>query len=130
LEGVFAKLQEEQSAFALEDDLLIALLLEWLEDAGNHGREVTAAGLWKELSALAKRTERKMPFGSGRALGQRLGHLEVNLRSVLCLEVVRDAHLKQKVYQFWPQAADVRESRESPQTIPQAIPPTQGVEGQ
>jgi hypothetical protein len=113
VEGIFAKLQEEQSAFALEDDELIALLLAWLEDVNNQGREVKAAELWKDLSALAKKTDRKLPVNCGRGLGQRLGHIEVNLKSVVALEIVRDAHAKQKRYKFWPLDAEVRESRES-----------------
>jgi hypothetical protein len=123
---IFSKLQEEQSAFALEDDQLIALLLEWLEKEDNHGREVMAKTLFQELSALARQGERKLPVASGRSLGQRLGHLEVNLRTVVGLEVVPDPHLKQKRYRFRPAAPELRESRESAESIPPAIPPTQG----
>jgi hypothetical protein len=129
IEAIFSKLQEEQSAFALEDDQLIALLLEWLEREDHQGREVTAKELFQDLSTLARQSERKLPVTSGRSLAQRLGHLEVNLRTVVGLEVVPDAHLKQKRYRFRPPGPELRESPESAESIPAVIPPTQGARG-
>lgn len=125
VERIFDKLQEEQSAFAVDDDQFIGLLLEWLEKEENLDREVTAKEIFQDLSVLARQSERKMPVASSRALGQRLGHLEVNLKTVVGLEVVPDAHLKQKRYRFRPPSPELRVTRESAESIPQEIPPLQ-----
>lgn len=129
VESIFRKLQEEQSEFAVEHDQLIALILEWLEKEGNDGREVTAKELYQELSAMARHSERKMPVTGSRALGQRLGHLEVNLKTVVGLEIIPDPHLKQKRYRFRPRASELRVRQEYAESIPPVIPPLQGPSG-
>ncbi len=64
---------------------------------------MSAKELYKELKALAKDQNREdFQYKNGRSLGQRLGHIEVNLGTVVLLKVRHDKHKKQKHYTFWP----------------------------
>jgi len=102
VEATFGRMQEEQSAFTLEGDCLIDLLQKWLETETNHNKKVTASDLFKELRYLAEKANLPFDYENGRSLGQRLSHIESNLKSVVNLEVKPDKKKRQKAYCFWP----------------------------
>jgi hypothetical protein len=102
VEGIFARMSDEQAAFALEGDSLVDALLLWLQDQGNHGRLVDAATLHRELAGVAEREKVHFGYRSGRSLGQRLGNVVHNLRKMVGVEVVFDPHKRQKMYRFRP----------------------------
>jgi hypothetical protein len=119
VQAVFAKMQDEQTAFSLEGDTLVDLLGFWLDvceqklEGGaikkkyvNQGRQVTAATLYNELSALAEARKMRFAYQSGRSLAQRLGHIETNLGRLFDMSITPDPTKKQKVYQFWSKLED------------------------
>ena len=110
-EAIFTKMEEEQAAFTLEGDSLIDLIEVWLKTEKmegtkvrfpNRGRYVTAKELHAELAALAEAREMKFAYQSGRSLGQRLRHIESNLRTVFQVEVDPNSSKNQKRYAFGP----------------------------
>ena len=105
-EEVFRRMGEEQSAFALENDSLAILLPRWLEDKGNHHREMRAWELHKELSKLAKSDEVEFEYSNSRSLGQRLGNVEGSLHVILDVKTSYDKKAKQKTYSFSPKTKD------------------------
>jgi len=102
LEDIFNRMSEEQAAFTLDGDCLVELLHLWLREKGNHERPVSAAALYKELVQLAEAEKVTFSYKSGRSLGQRLGNVEHNLRSIFGVKVEVDRHQKLKQYSFWP----------------------------
>lgn len=105
VEAIFARMGEEQDAFSLEGDSLAELLLQWLENPANHGRPVSAKDLYREFSSLSEQHGLDFSYKNSRSMGQRLGNVEHNLRSVARVQVDRDPHEKHKVYRFWPLVA-------------------------
>jgi hypothetical protein len=127
LQAIFAKMQDEQTSFSLEGDTLVDLLGFWLDvreekmESGrvkkeyvNQGRQVTAATLYNELSALAEARKMRFAYQSGRSLAQRLGHIETNLGRLFDMAITPDPTKKQKVYQFWSKLEDEAPESESP----------------
>jgi hypothetical protein len=108
VEEMFARMSEEQSALTLDTERPVAVLLRWLEYEANRGREVSAQVLHEELKTVADGERLDYDCESGRALGQRLGHIEPNLRTVVRLTVRTDHHRKQKLYTFWPKEEEKR----------------------
>jgi hypothetical protein len=111
VEDIFAKMQNEQAAFTLEGDSLVDLLEAWLQvketrdckiTYPNQGREVTAKVLHRELSALAEAKGLTFGYHGGQALGQRIRHIETNLRTLFEVVVNPDGAKNQKTYQFSP----------------------------
>ena len=75
---ILRKLALEQTYFTLEDDPIFDLLFKWVPE--NQGREVTAAELCNELSALAIKYNIEFPYEDKvQSFGQRLNNLYDNL---------------------------------------------------
>jgi hypothetical protein len=102
LESIFERMGEVQASFSLEADNLVDLLSLWLEEAGNHGRQVNADELHKELGKVAEKEKTLFIYKSARSLAQRLANVESNLRAMFHVESDRDAHSKSKRYAFRP----------------------------
>jgi hypothetical protein len=102
VEDIFDRMGEEQAAFTLDGDTLVEMLGLWLRKEANHDREVTAAELYKQLAKLAEDEKVEFAYKSSRSLGQRLGNIEHNLRSVVGVKVATHPHKKMKLYRFWP----------------------------
>ena len=98
--GLFRKMAQAQSDFALETDSLPDLLVEWVNLKGNAGREVTAADLCGELSILAEGQKVEFPYDRNpRQLAQRLGNLRSNLADILKI-TPRDGGSRKRFYSF------------------------------
>jgi hypothetical protein len=108
-EDLLGRLAGDQSAFALGGDVLPDLLLRWLENKANHGREVTAASLYKELALIASKDNIDFPCKGGRSLGQYLTNMETNLQSIVRLRTDRDPTKHVKLYAFKPLSEGVKE---------------------
>jgi hypothetical protein len=75
---ILRKLALEQTYFTLEDDPIFDLLFKWVPE--NQGREVTAAELCNELSALAIKYKIEFPYEDKvQSFAQRLNNLYDNL---------------------------------------------------
>jgi hypothetical protein len=102
IEDMFDRMGDEQAAFTLDGDTLVEALNLWLKNEKNHRREMTAAGLHKELAQLAEAEKVEFAYKSSRSLAQRLSNTEHNLRSIMGVKVTTDPHKRQKRYTFWP----------------------------
>jgi hypothetical protein len=102
LENALQKLEGAQAELALESEPIHQVLPLWLQDPANHGREMEAGVLHRELSKLAGEHQIAWPFGNGKALGIALGQAKTALRKKVDFEIAWDAHAKQNRYSFRP----------------------------
>ena len=120
VDGLFRKMAQAQSDFALETDSLPDLLMEWVNLKGNAGREVTAADLCGELSILAEGQKVEFPYDrTPRQLAQRLGSLRSNLADILKI-TIRDGGSRKRFYAFKFKKTKV--ARKKPKTKGKKIP--------
>jgi hypothetical protein len=100
-------LKGAQADFLLEGDILVDGLAVWMQDANNHGREVTARDLHTEIQALlfgGSKPPSDWPK-SALSFGKRLAGIRRELRAFYNVEWGRGtekANFNRKVYQFWP----------------------------
>ena len=102
LENALAKLEGAQAELVLESEPIHQVLALWLQNSANHGREMEAGVLHRELSKLAGEHQITWPFGNGKALGIALGQAKTALREKFDLDIAWDAHSKQNRYSFRP----------------------------
>jgi hypothetical protein len=107
LENALAKLGGAQADLVLESEPIHQVLALWLRNSANHGREMEAGILHKELCKLAGEHQITWPFGNGKALGIALGQAKTALREKFDFDVAWDAHGKQNRYSFRPKQPDV-----------------------
>jgi hypothetical protein len=100
--AIFSKLEQAQADLVLEDEPIHQVLDLWLTDSSNHGRDVDAATLHREGVKLAAANQIDWPFSNGKSLGRRLGQLRHALGQRFNVKIVKDRHVKQYRYQFWP----------------------------
>jgi hypothetical protein len=100
LEKALAKLEGAQAELVLESEPIHQVLALWFQDSANHGREMEAGVLHRELSKLAEEHKIAWPFGNGKALGIALGQAKTALRKKFDFEIAWDAHAKQNRYGF------------------------------
>jgi len=96
---IFEKLSSAQELFALERELLIDLLEEWINKDGNVGRIMNASALFEELKEIAEEKRIRWRCSSPRSLAQKIVNLRTNLEEVFGLEIKKERN--QNVYRFW-----------------------------
>ena len=97
---ILAKLMREQSAFTLESEPIFDLLWAWANK--NPDREITAADLCKELSAIADKLEVNFAYrGNTRGFAQKIGHMKSDLEEFFEISY-RRAGGRKKYYKYKP----------------------------
>ena len=97
---ILAKLMREQSVFTLESEPIFDLL--WVWAIKNPDREVTAADLCKELSAMAAKLEVNFAYrGNTRGFAQKIGHMKSDLEEFFEISY-RRAGGRKKYYRYKP----------------------------
>jgi hypothetical protein len=122
LEKALAKLEGAQAELVLESEPIHQVLALWLQNSTNHGREMEAGLLHKELSKLAGENQITWPFGNGRALGIALGQAKTALREKLDFDINWDAHGKQNRYSFRLKQSEVSPDKAIGETQAAAVP--------
>jgi len=98
---ILGQMESRRSNMLLADEPIAICLEEWLIEPKNHGRVVTAGDLYVELAKIAGSNKIPWPYQSAQALGQRLSHIQTNLREQFDVDVALDKHTKQNLYRFW-----------------------------
>jgi hypothetical protein len=98
---ILERLERGRAEMLGQSEPIWLALEKWLEIPANVGRQVTSAELQAELPSVACALGVPWPHKSGHSLGQRLAHIETNLRQHFHVDVIRDS-ARQRLYRFWP----------------------------
>lgn len=100
---IFERMESRRTEMLLAEEPIAVCLERWLLKAENVARTVTSAELNKELRFIAAQQGLVWPYGSARALGQRLSHTTSHLSQRFEVHVDHDS-ANQCLYRFAPKS--------------------------
>lgn len=95
---ILHKMTEEQVNFAVEDDLLYNLFMQFMQDVKNEGKAISGPALFQSLKAVAETQEIDFPIKNARSFGKHFARLVPNLKQDFVVDSWQVRHVKH--YQF------------------------------
>ena len=106
---VLEKMDTRRSEALLAEEPISLCLEKWVQKPLNQDRVVGSGDLNKELGNIAMLDNIPWPYRSAHALGQRLSHIETNLRERFQVQSERNS-ANQRQYRFWPKADSLNQA--------------------